>query len=136
MNTYYIAYSLIEEQSSANQIQTRNTFSSLQGIFPNITGIFLGNKTSLLWSIRKKDNAYLVDKTNFKAGMIEKYGKVGLLRKNFFPYLFACRCGQILKKDKGPKHIYIRQGEIDEFLFYLKRMDALQIQTIVFEFHN
>jgi len=136
MNTYYIAYSLIEEQSSANQIQTRNTFSSLQGILPNITGIFLGNKTSLFWSIRKKNSAYFVDKTNFKAGVIERYLNIGIFRKNFFPYLFARRCGQILKKDKSPKHIYIRQGEVDEFLFYLKRMDALQIETIIFEFHN
>jgi len=71
-----------------------------------------------------------------KTGIIEKYLKIGIFRKNFSPYLFACRCNKILKKSKEPKNIYIRQGEVDEFLFYLKRLDKINIKKIVFEFHN
>ncbi|MDO8529805.1 MAG: glycosyltransferase family 4 protein [bacterium] len=136
MNTYYIAYSLIEEQGSANQIQTKNTFLGLEHIFSGIRGIFLGNKRSLSWKIRKVNNTYFVDKAHFKMGILEKYFKIGIIRKNFFPYLFARRSGQLLQKDKNAKNIYIRQGDINEFLFYLKRLDVLAINKIVFEFHN
>ena len=97
MNLYYIAYSMIEEQSSANQIQTKNTFLGLRHIFPDITGIFLGNKRSLLWKVRKQNNSYFIDKSHFKTGIIEKYFNIGILRKNFFPYLFARRSGQLQK---------------------------------------
>ena len=81
MNLYYIAYSMIEEQSSANQIQTKNTFLGLRHIFPDITGIFLGNKRSLLWKVRKQNNSYFIDKSHFKTGIIEKYFNIGILRK-------------------------------------------------------
>ncbi len=133
---FYIAYSFIEEEVSANQIQTKNTFCQLKKIDPGITGIFLGNRRNLFWGIRKEKDRYFVDKTNFKTGIIEKYLKIGILRKNFFPYLFARRCGKILKNFREPKRIYIRQGEVDEFIFYLKRLDKLNIKKIIFEFHN
>lgn len=135
-NTFYIAYSLAEEEGSANQIQTKNTFLGLEHVLPNIIGIFLGNRRSLFWKIRSDNNKYFVDKTNFKTGIFEKYFKIGILRKNLFPYLFACRCARVLRKYPGPKNIYIRQGDVDEFLFYLKRLDKLNIRNIVFEFHN
>ena len=83
---YYIAYSFIEREKSANQIQSRNTYENLKKIAPSFKGIFLGNQKSLLWKVRKEKDKYFIDRTDYKAGIIEKYLRIGILRKNLFPY--------------------------------------------------
>jgi glycosyltransferase involved in cell wall biosynthesis len=133
---YYIAYSFIEEQKSANQIQSKDTYENLKKINPSFRGIFLGNQKSLFWKIRKEKDKYFIDRTDYKTGIIEKYLKIGILRKNLFPYLFAWKVGRILKRDRNKKNIYVRLTSANEGIFYLKRLNEININRIVFELHN
>ena len=83
---YYIAYSFAEEENSANQIQSKNTFEHLKKMNPCFRGIFLGNKKSLIWNARKQENKYFVDMVGYKIGTVEGFFKTGVLRKNLLPY--------------------------------------------------
>lgn len=133
---YYIAYSIIEEENSANQIQSKNTFESLKKITPSFKGIFLGNKKSLFWNIREEGDKYFIDRVCYKIGIIGECFKTGILRKNLLPYLFAWKTSRMLKKDRNIKNIYTRLASAEEGIFYLKRLDELNINRIVFELHN
>jgi len=135
-NFYYTAYSFAEEENSANQIQTKNTYENLKNINSSFRGIFLGNKKNLFWKTRKEKDKYFIDRTNYKTGIIEKYLKIGIFRKSLFPRLFAWKVGKILKRDRNMKNIYARLDNIEEGIFYLKRLDKLNIKKIVFELHN
>lgn len=132
---YYIAYSYVGEERFANQIQSRNTFENLKKIEPSFKGIFLGNRKSLFWNIKKEDDKYFINRNNYKTGIIERYFKIGIFRKILFPRLFAWRAGKILEKDKNPKHLFARIESIEEGIFYLKRLEKLNIKKIVFELH-
>jgi len=136
MRNFYIGYSFIEEEKSANQIQSKNTFLNLEKIDPNIIGIFLGNKNKLLWNIRREGNKYFIDRNDILNDVVENITKTLIIRRNLFPYFFSCRCSQVLKRFKEPKNIYIRQGDINEFLFFLERLNQLSIKKIIFELHN
>ena len=136
---YYIAYSFIENQDSANQIQSKKTFESLASVDSGIKGIFLGNKGSYknpFWKVRKKNNQYFIDRFDFVNPYIEKIFKIGLIRKNIFPYLFAKRCQSIIGKDIFPKTIYMRLTSPEEAICYIRNLDKLNVTRIFFEMHN
>ncbi len=133
---YYIAYSFIEEENSANQIQSKNTFENLKKINPSFKGIFLGNQKRLFWNIRQEGDKYFIDMVGYKTGIIEKYLKIGILGKNLFPHIFAWKTSRILKKDRNIKNIYTRLASAEEGIFYLKRLNELNINMVTFEFHN
>lgn len=138
-NIYYIAYSFIENQDSANQIQSKKTFESLVSIDSDIRGIFLGNKGNYrnpFWKVRKENNKYYIDRFDSVNPYIEKIFKLGIIRKNCFPYLFAKRCQSIIGKDSFPKTIYMRLTSPEEAICYIRNFNKLNITRIFFEIHN
>ena len=138
-NFYYIAYSFVECENSANQIQTKNTFENLLKLDKNVKGIFLGNKGNKrnpFWKIRKENNKYFIDRFDFVNPYIEKIFKLGIIRKNFFPYLFAKRCQSIIQKDGFSKIIYMRLTSPEEAICYIRNLNRLNISRIFFEVHH
>ncbi|MDH5203309.1 MAG: glycosyltransferase [Nitrospirota bacterium] len=136
---YCIIYSFIENENSANEIQSKKTFENLASLDNNIKGIFLGNKGSKrnpFWKIRKENNKYFIDRFDFVNPYIEKLFKLGIIRKNIFPYLFAKRCQSIIRKDHFSKIIYIRIASPEEGICYIKNLKRLNIARIFFEMHN
>ncbi len=141
MNTsfYYIAYSFVECENAANQIQSKNTFENLSKLDRNARGIFLGNKGSIknpFWRIRREGKKYFIDRYDCVNPYIEKIFKLGIMRKNMFPYLFAKRCQSIMRKDSFPKIVYIRIDSPEEGICYIRNLDRLNIARIFFEMHH
>ncbi len=138
-NVYYVAHSFVECENAANQIQSKNTFENLLKLDENAKGIFLGNKGGVrnpFWRIRREDNRFFIDRYDFVNPYIEKIFKLGIIRKNIFPYLFAKRCQSIMRKDGFPKIVYIRIDSPEEGICYIKNLDRLNIGRIFFEVHH
>lgn len=138
-NFYYIAYSFVECENAANQIQSKNTFANLLKLDRNARGIFLGNKGSVrnpFWRIRMEGNKFFIDRYDFVNPYIEKIFKLGIIRKNVFPYLFAKRCQSIIRRDSFSKVIYIRIASPEEGICYIRNLRGLNISAIFFEIHN
>ena len=138
-NFYYIAYSFVECENSANQIQTKNTFENILKLDKNVRGIFLGNKGNMrnpFWKIRKENNKYFIDRFDFVSSYVEKYFRLGIIRKNVFPYLFAEKCQSIIQKDRFSKIIYMRLTSPEEAICYIRNLNRLNITRIYFEVHH
>ena len=138
MQRIYIGCSYIENETAANQIQTKKTFLALQKIDPQIKGIFLGNRRSWGAKIRTHGNSFFIDIRTWYAFILhrfEKITKISFFRKVWLGRSFARAAGKILKTNPDSV-VYVRQGSIGEFITYLENLDRFKINRLIFELHD
>ena len=136
MKFFYISHGIIEDSARGNQIQTRNTFESLQKELPDLIGIFRGANQSWFSKIRNEGQKYFVDQNSIISGWLERIFQVITYKKYILPLVFIKQCEKILKTMPEEKTVYLRIYGVSEGIYFIKKMEDLKIKRLILEFHD